>query len=510
MTLHRKSSWLLAACLLGVSGGVLVAQVEPPLRQDRRPPADLEPERHEPTTRPVEIPDSEPGNQLRWVLEVINGGAPGEVASHFAPRYLQIFSVAEITEVLTTLREKSFGGARVELTRVEEEDLNDLALSGSLHGEETRQFLTVFLSLDEKTKQIAGLVFNPAAVAPVGEGSEGPDDLQAEVGGSILFGAYEIMPRKVKPGEAVAPATPPARGSRGVLSPIYEFGRSDGGAVAGLVRLWVLDALGAQVAHKRLSWDGAIEIRDEYKCIPGGETSSLDAGATLPVRELVERMCAKDDTTAIEHLFRTVTREEVEGVLRRDTPETHDVRVPVLSVREMFALKLADREVLITDYLTDPLEKRRERLAVGGDIRSLEPDWAGLERWTQPRLVDRIGFFAIPESLAATLADLRSLRDEPGCEHLLDGMAAGVPIELNRARWPTGYGAWAGEPGVAAAALMVERDDGRWFAVVAIWNNEKETLEHERLNNLMRQGLKLCDAVGKQEAPSPADDGAIH
>jgi hypothetical protein len=504
-------------CLASATGW---AQVDAPSRKERPAPADVQPENQEPSTSPVDVPDSNPGRELKWVLDVINGEAPGDVASHFAERYLQVYKVKEITEVLTTLREKPFQGAKVELTSVEEEDLNSLALSGSLHGAGTRTFLTVFLSLDEKTQKIAGLVFTPAAFSPVGQGSEGPDQMQAEVGGSILFGAYEIIEPKSKSATA-APADdatkddsttdePPRNISRSVLNPIYEFGSSDGGAIAGLVRLWVLDALGAQVADRTLSWNQEIAVRDEDKCIPGGETSSLEAGTTLPVSDLVERMCARADTTALEHLFRTVSREKVEEVVTRDTPQTHKVRVPVLSVREMFALKLAQREVLVTDYLTDPLEKQREKLAPGGEIRTLEPDWAGLETWTEPRLVEAIGFFAIPESLAATLADLKKLHENPACEHLLDGLAEGVPIDLDQARWPKGYGAWASEPGVAAAALLVKRDDDRWFAIVAIWNNEKEGLDNERLDNLVRQGLKLCDAVGKPAEPAPVDENAIH
>ena len=42
-----------------------------------------------------------------------------------------------------------------------------------------------------------------------------------------------------------------------------------------------------------------------------------------------------------------------------------------------------------------------------------------------------------------------------------------------------------------------------------IWNNKDKTLEGERLDNLMRGGVKTCDSVGKA-APAPEDPGAVH
>lgn len=496
MTIRTHFVWWLAAMLCVAC--VARAQEDAPTRRVRPAPVEPQPE-EENELSPVSPPDSEPGRELGWVMGVLNGAAPGDVASHFTDRYMEKYPVATITDVLTTLREKSFHGAKVNLVRVNEEDLNNLALSGTINGEGTRVFLTVFLSLDDKSKKIAGLLFNPAVFASAGGGEEGPDELQAKLGGTVLFGAYEIISPGPE-GEGAPDAAP--NPSRRELAPIYEFGRGEGGAVAGLVRLWVLDAIGERIKSKSLAWDQAITIRDEYKCIPGGATSGLEAGRTLALSDMVERMCAKADTTAMEHLFRLATREKIEAVVVRDAPQTQPPKLPLLSVREMFALKLSDRDGLVNDYLTDPEPQRREKLAPGGTIATLEPEWTALDEWTQPRLVAKVGYFATPESLGATLAHLKRLGGEPGCEHLLDAMASGVPIDLDKARWPASYGAWAAEPGVAAAALMVKRSDGRWFAIVGIWNNEKKDVEGERLDNLMREGVRMCDEVDKPRAPA--------
>lgn len=525
---------LLGWLAVSMIGGAALGQDAPARHQDRpapvSPPEGGDGEDGADAT-PVEPPDSDAGRELAWVLGVINGADPGDIASHFTPRYLQIYPVEKIREVLTTLREKTFGGAKVELVRVEEEDLNRLALSGTLKGENTRRFFIVFLSLHDQTKKIAGLYFNPAGFSSVGKGAEAPDEVESDVGGSVLFGAYEIVGTDGganKPGEEQAregaaggapaksgDATPATEDevapdpSRRILRVIYEFGRAEDGAIAGLMRLWLLDAVGSRVAGRALAWDQPVTVKDEYKCIPGGETSGMEAGQTLALGEMVRRMCASADTTAMEHVFRLVGREEVEKVVERDTPRTAGARLPLLSPREMFALKLTDRDALVTDFVTDLPEQKRAKLEAGGEIAGLEPQWAKLEDWTEPRLLDKVGYFALPETLAATMAHLKTLSERPGCEHLLDGLAAGVGIELDASRWPRAYGAWGAEPGVAAAALMMRRDDGRWFVVVAIWNNKDKTLEGERLDNLMRGGVKTCDSVGKA-APAPEDPGAVH
>lgn len=498
---------------LVMMGGWAMGQDDPPRPKERPAPADVAPVQGEDgdgVVKPVEPPDSEAGRALAWVLGVVNGADPGDIASHFTPRYLETYPVEKIREVLSTLRESSFQGApRVELLRVDEEDVNNLALSGLLHGEGTKRYSIAFLSLDDKTKKIAGLVFSPAGFRPVGQGAEGPDQVETDVGGSVLFGAYEIVKAEetgaeVPPGGEAAPNP-----SRRKLRALYEFGRADDGAVAGLAKVWVLDAVGSGLAAGDLTWDQPVKVREAFKCIPGGATSGLEEGAEVPLGEMVERMTAKADTTALEHLFRLVGREKVEGVLTRDTPLTHRARLPVLSPREMFALKLTERDALVTDFLTDPPEKQRARLAAEGDIAGLTIDWARLEEWTEPRLIDEVGYFALPETIAATLAHLHELSAMPGCEKVLQGMAQAERVELDANRWPEAYGAWGYEPGVGAAALMLRRDDDRWFAVVAIWNIKDKAIEPERLENLVRGGVKVCDSVGRPQ-PAAEDVGAVH
>lgn len=490
-------------------------------RHERPAPTEPEPEQGGEKLDPVAVPDTDVGRALEWVMGVINGVEPGDVASHFTPRYLERFSVAEITETLTMMREKSFRQARVDLIRVEEEDVNELALSGIIHGHETRVFLTVFISLDEASKKIAGLVFSPAGFAPVGDGAEGPDRIQAEVGGSVLFGAYEIVPTRVSTspapdatiGRVTDEGTNPANAQAWRLDPVYEFGRGGNnggiGNIAGVMRLWITDAIAEGLASKSITWDQPIEIRDEFKCIPGGATSDLPAGEKLTLGEMAQRMNTQADTTAMEHLFQLLTREKVEAAAIRSAPPRQPPALPLLSVRQMFALKLSNREVLVTDYQTEPLDQRRAMLAPGGEIALLAPDWTELEAWSEPRLIESVGFFASPEAISNTLALIKAAGASPEGHMLLDQLAGGVGLELDQDRWPASYGASGAEPGVAAAALLVRRSDDRWFAIVAIWNNPEKTLEGDRLDNLMRHGIKLCDQVGREEAEPASGGGEV-
>jgi len=56
---------------------------------------------------------------------------------------------------------------------------------------------------------------------------------------------------------------------------------------------------------------------------------------------------------------------------------------------------------------------------------------------------------------------------------------------------------------------LLERDDGRWFALSVGWNDPKSTLDQDRLLQLAASGVKLLEQEGRANAapPPPAPPG---
>lgn len=450
-------------------------------------------EHSEPPGDPIEAPQTPVGRQLAWVIRVINGEAIGALPARFTPRFLETFSEAEVTETLTKLRDRIFAGHRVDLVEIQEETENANAITGILNAAKTDRFISAYVALDEKTGLIAGLEFNPAGYScRAGDWETLQGDL-GRMSGQVAFGAYELAPEPA--GEGV-----PANALR--LVGVYEFNERQPRAIAGAMQLWVLGALAEEIAAKHeggVTLEDEVALRPEWTCLPGGALSSRDAGSKVKVGELVRLMNEAGDTTATDHLIGLLTPAKIESyVLSR----TRDARasVPLLTLRQMFALKLAPDDALTLDYARANADARAAMLAPDGALAKPEVKWDQLETWSTPRLEGEVGYFCSARDLAGIFGDVRRLEQAAGLERIAEGLRHDPGFEVDRDTWKSIAHKGGREPGVVSLAWLLKRDDGRWFALAAIWNNAEQPVDGERLREVARAGAGILAKYGREGA----------
>lgn len=442
----------------------------------------------------VECPDTPVGRQLAWVLRVVNGETPlGDLKAKFSTRFLEIYTAKEITDTLTTLKKSRFDDTTVDLVQINEDD-NEDTLSGIINGRKSNRFLSVFIALDEKTGLISGLKFDRAGYSCAAGDWDSYGGEFGRLRGNVSFGAYELVPL-----EADQPKGPYR------LRPVYEINERDADAVSSAFRLSILAVTAERVAAGKSKWDDLVPIKDEWKAIPGGETSSLTAGTQLALKELAKRAAAKNDTTATDHLFHLAGRDAIEEYLKK-TCKYIGRTYPVLSVREMLFLKLhADKDVT-TRYAENMAEVRRELLTRDG-IAAGTPSWDALDTWDLPRGGDGIGWFISVQDQCRVLADLRRLEQQDGMTPLaeatrVDAAKGEGGLTLSPDQWPDVRFVEGVEPGILSYAWLLQRADGGWYALAMTWVDSEKDVDEPRFLDLARAGFDILAKHGvKDDAP---------
>ncbi|MFZ2873408.1 MAG: serine hydrolase [Phycisphaerales bacterium] len=478
MSKHLISLACLLACLW-VAPGVAWAQNEDDPDERRTP---------------VDPPDSRAGDTLRWVLRVINGEAPGKLEDHFSARYIEIGAAKEAIDATTSLSAKHFKNKRVYAVACYESEENPDSLDAVLTGQGVRAYLSVLLVLDAKSGLIAGLNYNATGFGgQPGDWNSFEGDA-GSLGGEVSFGCYELVPD-------------PSGGVGGTLKAVYEIDERRMLNIGGVWTLWAVGAVAERVSSGGGSWTDEVELRDEMKCLPGGFLSSKPAGTKIALATLVERALSFSDTTATDHLVGWAGRDQVEAYM---TARMRDARrnLPLLTMRQYFHLKLAPEEATREAWSSAAREARALMLGAGGEIGNGSPRWSALGAWTEPRWLDRIGYFANVEDMAKTMADLHRLERREGMQPLAKALREdGGPLTLDPADWKSVAYKGGNEPGSLSQAWLMEHTGGRWYVMTLAWNNLTQPVDEERLGALAKSGVSLLSkhaAEAGPVAPAPA------
>ena len=443
----------------------------------------FEPESDPDGAKAVAAPPRTPaGEQLAWVIESLNGGPVGNPADRFTPRFLEQVPPAQVKEVLTTLRQQAFGGAKVELVG-EDGAATDTSLSVVIRGRGTTRQLNVFLAVDEKTHKIGGLLFSPAGGVEIGD--VGDWDAFAgklgELAGGVNFGCYEIV---------LADAADPNGPTR--LVPIYEFREHLRLALGSTFKLWVLLTLAERIAAGEMTWETSLPVREEWKSLPSGVTQLQPAGFEMTLADHGAKMISISDNTATDHLIRHLGREAVEATMDRFVRDGGPGS-PFLTTREIFTIKLAADRTLPERYAAADEATRRAMIAPDGEVGVGGPNLLLAAAWAKPVEIERVEWFATPEEICRTFAAIHRLEGEPGMEPLSRAIRINPGVPLDAAAWKSVAFKGGSEPGVLNLTFLMERADGRWFTLSAGWNNPEKAVEEARLIALVRAGVKILE-----------------
>lgn len=439
-----------------------------------------------PANTAVALPDSALGRELAWLLTVFNGadlsGPRGQAAleSHFAAEFLKSVPAAQIRSITTQLRRDQFDNKPATLTKLTIADNNATRGTAMIRGDATGKYIQLRVAVDQDGK-IAGLLAAPMeAVAAEGLPNfaaltdrlvelSGPDGVPASGKSlSISFGAYALTDE----GSA-----------RGTLTPIATLGETRPLALGSTFKLWILAALGQDIAAKSgsLTWDTKLSIKDSIKSLPSGKMQLLEEGTEFTVSHFAKEMISISDNTATDHLLFAVGRERVEKTMAELTAKP-DLNIPFLSTLEMFKLKLGqDRDLAKRWSESRDVAAKRTKLDKGGAVESQTPSLVGAMSWNKPYYIDTVEWFASPRDLATLMAELRRLEKLPGNAPLGAALRTNPGLGFDPAKWKSVGYKGGSEPGVMNMTWLLERQDGRWFVLTITFNDTKAPVAEQTL-----------------------------
>ena len=254
-------------------------------------------------------------------------------------------------------------------------------------------------------------------------------------------------------------------------------------------KLWVLGELAREVGTGERKWSDVVPIGPAS--LPSGITQSWPAGSPVTVQTLATLMISISDNTATDTLV-SLEGERLDGfVAQVGTPGL----APILTTRQMFALKLPANADLATQWAASaaPAERRKWLETNAPRLRTAPIDpmmFAG-----RPTKVDTLEWFASPADTARMLDWFR----EEGGETALSLLAINPGIDpTTRAKFDYVGFKGGSEPGVVTLNFLVRRKDGRWLAISGGWHRGDAGVEEPRFTMLMTRALVLL-----AEAPLP-------
>jgi beta-lactamase class A len=275
---------------------------------------------------------------------------------------------------------------------------------------------------------------------------------------------------------------------------IYALGEGAPRLVAGIAadkalplgsafKLWVLGELTREVNAGERKWSDVVPIGPAS--LPSGITQNWPAGSPVTIQTLATLMISISDNTATD----TLVSLEGERLDRFVTQAGAPGLAPMLTTRQMFALKSPANADLATRWATSPAPSERRKLLDTNAARLRTTPVDPMMFAGKPAAIDTLEWFASP---AETAGILDWLRNEGG-ETPLSLLAINPGIDpATRAKFDYVGFKGGSEPGVVTLNFLARRKDGRWLAVVAGWHRNDAGVEDNRLIMLMTRALVLA------------------
>lgn len=418
------------------------------------------------------IPATPAGEQLAWALEQVNTRGDSLTPLRIERRFAPLFLSGITSEALIDVFRYYVGPAGpMEVARFEGgvTDRRAHALLATPAG-----YWRVALSVEDTAEhRINGLFFQPAYV-PTGTAST------VKSWSALKRDFAALAPQA---GFMAAELT-----ADGCL-PLARVDHESPLAIASAFKLYVLGELGRQVQSGLASWAEPLAFDSSLISLPNGDMRYSLPGEPFPLITYAEQMIAQSDNTATDHLIARLGREAVESAFDQMGHASPELNVPLLMTREWFAIKmrLTDREIRRYELAT--VDKRRELLET-----LVQPQAATLaewEPWPAFRAINSIEWFASAQDLCNAMHTLWQASEEPGMEPILNALSLQPGITFDPAAWS--YVGYKGgyEAGVRSDVWLLQRADGRWFALAGIINDLTWEIDGFGMADLMVAAAEL-------------------
>jgi len=281
---------------------------------------------------------------------------------------------------------------------------------------------------------------------------------------------------------------------------IYALGEGAPRLVAGIApdkamplgsafKLWVLGELAREVSAGERKWSDVVAIGPAS--LPSGITQNWPPGSPVTIQTLATLMISISDNTATDTLVSLEGEQLDHFVTQAGVPRL----APVLTTRQMFALKSPANADLATQWATSLAPSARRTLLDGNAARLRTTPVDPMMFAGKPTKVDTLEWFASPAETAGILDWLR----KQGGETPLSLLAINPGIDpTTRAKFDYVGFKGGSEPGVVTLNFLVRRKDGRWLAIAAGRHRNDAGVEENRLIMLMTRALVLL-----ADAPLP-------
>ncbi|MFN3517064.1 MAG: serine hydrolase [Novosphingobium sp.] len=248
-------------------------------------------------------------------------------------------------------------------------------------------------------------------------------------------------------------------------------------AIGSAFKLWVLDALAADVAAKRRKWSDVVPLG--RPSLPSGDMRNWPPAAPVTLHTLAVAMISESDNTATDTLIGVVGRERIGQHLVATGHSAPALTLPFLTTLEAFTLKAGPVEERKAYGAADDAAQARMLAALAPRLDAGKIDPAFLSG--KPNAIATIEWFAAAEDLAEVLDSLRR-RPDPAVMAIL-GVNPGVGQD-SAARFARVGFKGGSEPGVLNLTWLVQSKDGSWYAVTASWNDPDREVDLQRFLNL--------------------------
>jgi hypothetical protein len=248
-------------------------------------------------------------------------------------------------------------------------------------------------------------------------------------------------------------------------------------------KLWVLGELAREVAAGERKWADVVPVGPAS--LPSGITQSWPAGSPVTLQTLATLMISISDNTATDTLV-TLERRKLDAFVMN--VGAADL-TPILTTRQMFAIKSGANADLAETWAKTPATERRNLLDANAARLAGTPLDITMFASGKPVAIDSLEWFASPAQTAGVLDWLRT----KGGDTALSLLTVNPGIDaVTRARFDYVGFKGGSEPGVLTLNYLVRRKDGRWLAIVGNWYRKDAGVDTGLFAQLMNRALVLA------------------
>ncbi len=414
----------------------------------------------------VQLPAEPSADALTWLADQVLADATdlAAIETRFAPSFLAAVPAADVAAVIDTTR-SSLQGDFVPLdVRVASSWFVWAQMGNPQQPQST--FLTR-LQLDPETGLIDGFQIVPSR-SGLGTWIYPEDtslDLEQAVAGlGATTGAVSAVVAEI------------TEDGCSVMAGVNETERR---GIASLFKTWVLGALAAAVESGDIAPDDVVTFTPgQYLSAGSGASGRFVDERELTVQEAANLMMNISDNGATDVLHRLLGQDAIDEFVQGSGHTEPDALTPLLPVNQFAHLYGTLSASEVDTWLAATEEEQRVFLD-----EVLTPLGTFEQGSTGNPPVDRLNWQASPLDVCETMANMRArfASDSPAGRLIDQSFGGEVFLFGLRNEWDRVWYKGGGHPGLTAGNFavrtdgwMVESNDGRTFAVVAMYNTEPD------------------------------------